>query len=693
MNQRKIWMTLVILLRITFPAQALANGQHALLIGIQEYHTPVNSLKGPKNDLSIMEQVLRERFQFQDNNFIILKNKQATHTAIENAFKQLTERVQANDFVYIYYSGHGSQTKDLNGDELDQLDETWVSYGARSNEDDSIDNYDVLDDEVDAWLTAVYAKTHNVVFVSDSCHSATVSRGQEIVSRAVTKDEREHPLGRQAYIRPPETVGVRIGAARDLESAIETPIYLKTQDTEAYYGLFTWHWVQSLQQAREGDAWNDVFKRAFTHVTAGRGNVQQPQFWGQRELHLGGDFRPLEPTVVITDVDGATITLAAGALSGVTVRSVYRSNNPDNPATLTITEVKPFTSYGKSEGLLKKGDLMIEETHAYHFAPIRVQVIADFPEQEDAPLLRMLQAALQPSENNAAPQFPGYTLAGDNEQADLHLAIVRPKQENGRDIPALNDTVLPQSFPDQPPQVWVLTPEHRLLHENLKIPFTDVARGMTRLQENLNKFARLRDLKTLESSGKMPQIELDAYQLTREECAGQPDCVELPNGKGWHRKGQPIPLQQLSGETGVLPFNAARFSFTLHNTSDKDYYCYLLDLMPDGKVSAIFPNPDLEPEAARLAAGASRDFEQTDWFITNQPGEETLKFIVTSQVLDVSLFEREAFLRGEDVPERGQDNPLNPLERLLQHALSGERGSEHEQADEWATEQVNFKVQ
>ena len=692
----------VLLLIMLFPLAVSATGKHALLIGIQNYHS-TTSLKGPENDVNITAQVLRERFGFQDDEFIILKNEQATHTGIERAFTQLTERVQENDFVYIYYSGHGSQTKDLNGDESpahggDGLDETWLSYGARSTEGTDIDNYDVnnydvLDDEVDAWLAAVYAVTHNVVFVSDSCHSATVSRGQSAVSRAVAKDDREHPLGRQAYARPAENVGIRVGAARDPESAIEVPIYFKAEDTEAYYGLFTWHWVQALQQAKAGTSWNDVFKRASTYVTAGRSNVQQPQLWGQRGLQFDGKiFIPLKATIPITDVDEVEVTLDAGMLSGVTVGSVYRSDDASNPAKLTITAVTPFESVGKADGTLKKGDLVIEDTHAYHFTPIKVHVAADFPEQEDAPLLRILREALQSSTDTEKPDFPGYALASQSEQADLHLYVLRPKQDKGQYVYDLeSQDTLPQSFPEQPPEVWVLTPEHRLLYKNLTISFADPPRGMARLQENLNKFARLRDLKTLESPGTMPQIELDVYQLTREECEGQPDCVQLPGGKGWHRKGEPFPFQNLGGDSDTLPFNA-RFSFILRNTSDRGYYCYLLDIMPDGAVSAVFPNPYSMMDTALVKAGGSRDFEQTDWFITNQPGQETLKFIVANQPIDVSLLESAAFRNGEAVPERGPSNPLNPLERLLQHTLSGQRGTEHGQPDEWAAWQVGFEV-
>ncbi|MCP4396513.1 MAG: hypothetical protein GY801_04245 [bacterium] len=115
---------------------------------------------------------------------------------MEQTFTTLIDVVQPGDFVSIYYSGHGSQTKDLNGDEDDGKDEIWIPYGARKDARAQKNNYDVLDDEIEVWLAALYEKTRNVVFVSDSCHSATVSRREAVVSRAVEEDLRPHLLGK-----------------------------------------------------------------------------------------------------------------------------------------------------------------------------------------------------------------------------------------------------------------------------------------------------------------------------------------------------------------------------------------------------------------------------------------------------------------------------------------------------------------
>lgn len=340
----------------------MAADKHALLIGIEDYsHTPFNSLKGPINDIAITKEVLTQRFDFEDKDFIILLNKQATHTGIENGFKKLIQRVKPNDFVYIYYSGHGSQTIDLNGDELSGKDQTWVSYGARSSNKQHKDNYDVLDDEIRAWLVKLYAKTHKVVFVSDSCHSGTVTKSN-IVFKTIQFDQRSHILGYKKYPLLPNDIGIRIGAAREYESAIELPM-----ETNKYYGIFTWYWVKNLQQAQANDTWNNIFKRTAAQITSKHHIEQYPQIAGKSHQQiLSDDFTSLPATAVVHRAYENWVGIQAGFLTGVTKGSVYRLYNSKDSASsaqVTISQVTPFASFGIPEpkGSFKVGDLVISD--------------------------------------------------------------------------------------------------------------------------------------------------------------------------------------------------------------------------------------------------------------------------------------------------------------------------------------------
>jgi len=336
----------------------MAADKHALLIAIEDYsQTPFSSLKGPINDLTITKYVLTQRFDFENKDFIILVNKQATHTGIENGFQKLIQRVKPNDFVYIYYSGHGSQTLDLNGDELSGKDQTWVSYGARSSNKQHKDNYDVLDDEIKAWLAALYAKTNKVVFVSDSCHSATVSRNKTVF-RTIPADKRPHMLGKNKYPKLQTHMGIRVGAAREYESAIELPM-----KNNQYYGVFTWYWVKNLQQAQANDTWNNILKRTAAQITSKHHIEQYPQIEGESHQQILGDsFKSLPATAVVHKAYKNWVGIQAGSLTGVSKGSVYRLYNAKSR--LTISQVTPFASYGipKPKGSFKVGDLVVKES-------------------------------------------------------------------------------------------------------------------------------------------------------------------------------------------------------------------------------------------------------------------------------------------------------------------------------------------
>jgi len=706
-------LKIIPLLIALIPMPALAAGKHALLIGIHDYKLPVNPLKGPANDVKLTKEMLRERFSFQDEDFIILLNEKATHTGIENAFKELIGRVNSGDFVYIYYSGHGSQTADLNDDEADgdKKDETWVSYGSRSSMDKHKDNYDVLDDEIGAWLVDLYAKTDQVVFVSDSCHSATVSRAVErgeALVRAVEEDKRPHLLGERTYAKPkkhkhigvdaaPEPLGIRVdaeqeppgirvSAARDYESAadgLKIDDELKKDDQPN--GVFTWYWVQSLQQAQKGYTWHDVFKQTYAQVTAIRGITQQPQMEGDgRQQVLGGGFKPHPKTISIRAVPGKSrAVISAGSLVGVTKGSIYRlyqpeASNPQNLPRLTIEEVGPFTSYGKPEpkGAFKTGNLVVEESHAYHFVPFKVQLKADFPKQ-DKSLLEAIQSAFQ-STSNDHTFFP-YMLTDDSP--DLRLHLLRPKAlEDGQFIYEKDDA-LPKSFPNQQPELWVLTPDGLLFNENLQIAFNNPTEGVKLLKDNLKKWARLREIKALQSSHPVPvKVQIEIWSHSQSESEAE-NCFVDENLGSYCQTGQ----YSLSDFDKHTPSLGDVLRFTLNNQSDKPYYCYLINLSPDGAINVIYPYQTTEYTSVKPGDKNKRQ-TSLSVYLQNQ-GKRTLKlFTSTQKINDISLFEQSTYK-----PERLKSLEKS-LERLLVNTVHGLRGTRSTLNDEWATEQATFDV-
>ena len=656
-----------------------SNGKHALLIGIETYNNPkIDDLNGAINDVHLIQGVLRNRFKFKESDFIVLLNQQATHSCIEEAFQKLIKRIQPNDFVYIHYSGHGSQTTDLNGDEPSGLDQTWVSYGTRqagNGRENEKDNYEVLDDEINAWLAAIYAKTKHVIFVSDSCHSATVSRGGNVpVSRGLEADERSHLLGKMPYTQLDELHGIHIGAARNKEFAAETD-----GDDGKDYGIFTWYWAKALQQAKVGETWDDVFKRAYTPVFSKRGEAQRPQLEGKRYRQVfGGKLTPPIATVAVSNVNGNLVKIRAGATVGVTVGSTYRLHLQKNKARIEITKVGTFESEAKiTLGRFKLGDLLVEESHAYDFKAIKVYLSADYP-KKDRSLLQSIRTAF-------GSEIPAYVLTNKANLADLRLQLLRPKRgKNGQAIYEHENDALPKSYSNQSPELWVLTPDQHLLQKKLQIKFSDKSKGLELLKYNLNHFARLREIKALQSSYQSATLAV-TLQTTIfkpvKTCPTGGNCMQLYD-LGFYEKKLIDNFQEIGRQS--LNKNDI-LTFTLHNTSRQDYYCYLINISPDGTIFAIYPDPDERMEYARVKAGEKRELITDVILILKNVGEQSLKFIATTRPIQISLLQKDGY--------RGNQRKLNPLERLLVSAAHGERGELIKLSnDEWVTEQVMFEV-
>jgi len=93
-----------------------------------------------------------------------LTTRSATADAIFAEVRRLAALSNPGDLAVITCSSHGGQIPDRNGDELDGLDETTCAY-----------DREIIDDEWYAAFAAFRAGVR-VLFISDSCHSGTLSR-------------------------------------------------------------------------------------------------------------------------------------------------------------------------------------------------------------------------------------------------------------------------------------------------------------------------------------------------------------------------------------------------------------------------------------------------------------------------------------------------------------------------------------
>lgn len=118
------------------------------------------ALAGCLNDVADMK-AIAEQLGFTSTT---LTDSDATADNVIAAIGKAASDLGSEDILLLTYSGHGGQVPDVNGDEDDDQDETWVLW-----------NRQLVDDELYA-LWAQFESGARIVVLSDSCHSGTMAR-------------------------------------------------------------------------------------------------------------------------------------------------------------------------------------------------------------------------------------------------------------------------------------------------------------------------------------------------------------------------------------------------------------------------------------------------------------------------------------------------------------------------------------
>jgi hypothetical protein len=90
-----------------------AGRRHALLVGVGRYsHLPKATLEGPPFDVQGLQAVLSQRWGFDPGDITVLLDEKATRPAILAGIDGLAARSAPGDFIFIYFSGHGTSGYD-----------------------------------------------------------------------------------------------------------------------------------------------------------------------------------------------------------------------------------------------------------------------------------------------------------------------------------------------------------------------------------------------------------------------------------------------------------------------------------------------------------------------------------------------------------------------------------------------------
>ncbi len=650
---------------------------HALLVGIDEYPTPIPTLHGCVNDIDAFASYLSARTGGESAlKLKTLKNAEATRTAVIDAFRTHLGQAGAGDVALFYYSGHGSREQapeEFWVIEPDRLDETIVCVDSRN-----AGSWDLADKEIAKLIGEVAAKGPHVAVIMDCCHSGSGTREIGTVVRRAPIDLRKRPID-SFLVSPNEAIAasrrdlhsnrfattegrhVLLAACRSDQTAKEYPGDGRPR------GAFSFFLGDALKGAAGVPTYREMYARA-SALVLGQVAEQSPQIEATVDDDLDGVFLDgairATPATFTASVQNGSWLINGGASAGIpaptgsdaTRFALYAFDAPaedlDDPtraiATASAQQVMATTSH-----LTLEGGLALDPRQTYK------ALIVSLP---TPPL--------------------GLRLEGDPAACDLARAALRTASYGGYPSPFVRESTDGE------------TSEFRLLARDNQFVINrpNDERPLVAEIDGLNQAGAALAVRRLEHIARWTQTS----RLRNPTSTIRPDEVKLAilvNGKDVSAAEIRLEYQIKDGRE-VAP----TFRVGMTNTGQRTLFCGLLDLTQRFRVSAGL----LKAGCVALGPG------QTAWGNLGEPITATvpddvwargiieyrdlLKLIVCTQEFDARLLEQPTL----DMPVRRaatrsltRNGSLNRLMRKVQtRELDGD--SEPSAIDDWQTSEVAF---
>jgi len=313
----KTWLVPLLVGGLWFGQSVTAPAAHAkkiaLLVGVGDYiylrrqddtesRLPAGDLRGPARDVVALKELLTKRFGFQEADIQVVLDQEATEENVRQALHRLVQRAEAGDVVLFYYSGHGSRRLESNyqkkaeRDEADGWDETLVCADDNRAQGGYQGYRQLVDDELDQVFRALRAKTDNVIFISDSCHSGTVSRVLPALAQVkyLPPAEGEAGVGEERFVFIP-TRDLREAGSEDGGNATLIAACLdeeQASDAEfpgaGWHGALTYALLNVLGNAPADLTYRQLMDQIRQQVSARFSQTPQLDGPGQDRLIFGG---------------------------------------------------------------------------------------------------------------------------------------------------------------------------------------------------------------------------------------------------------------------------------------------------------------------------------------------------------------------------------------------------------------------
>lgn len=360
-------------LSITMGGGLEAAEKWALLIGVNDYTKgPAQwDLRGCENDVVMTKEILTTKYGFPPENVKTLLSAEATVENIVSAIENwLIAQAVPEDIVYFHFSGHGSQTKDSEGDEEDGLDELLCPSNMELGDVNTI----ITDDQLRELFARIRA--NNVTIVMDACHSGTGTRDLSLsraryvefdpelrgggtravvmtaapasapapttatsvsahAGSATAAGSAASPAAPQAATQP-AAGGSKLSGSGGMEGGSKLQVSIsgcRSEQTSAdawirddfYAGALTHSLIENMKKAPADITYRELMDRVVRDVKAQK-HTQIPQIEGDMDRPLFGtaiEGVVETPFLVVQSVQGSRVTLNGGKGQHVTRGSRY----------------------------------------------------------------------------------------------------------------------------------------------------------------------------------------------------------------------------------------------------------------------------------------------------------------------------------------------------------------------------------